>query len=78
MEVFDINGQIISPLAGKTLYVAGDSIAYGKSSAGGLGKRLAGSSSTSGISVGSSSGGNAATSTSNSLPTNNAVSKSIS
>ena len=33
MEVFDINGQIISPLAGKTLYVAGDSIAYGKSSA---------------------------------------------
>ena len=27
MEVFDINGQIISPLAGKTLYVAGDSIA---------------------------------------------------
>ena len=30
MEVFDINGQIISPLAGKTLYVAGDSIAYGK------------------------------------------------
>ena len=35
MEVFDINGQIISPLAGKTLYVAGDSIAYGKGSAGG-------------------------------------------
>ena len=33
MEVFDINGQIISPLAGKTLYVAGDSIAYGKGSA---------------------------------------------
>lgn len=38
MEVFDINGQIISPLAGKTLYVAGDSIAYGKGSAGGYGK----------------------------------------
>ena len=41
MEVFDINGQIISPLAGKTLYVAGDSIAYGKSSAGGYGKCIA-------------------------------------
>ena len=38
MEVFDINGQIISPLAGKTLYVAGDSIAYGKGSAGGKAK----------------------------------------
>lgn len=41
MEVYDINGQIISPLAGKTLYVAGDSIAYGKGSAGGYGKRIA-------------------------------------
>ena len=41
MEVFDINGQIISPLAGKTLYVAGDSIAYGKGSAGGYGKCIA-------------------------------------
>lgn len=41
MEVFDINGQIVSPLAGKTLYVAGDSIAYGKSSAGGYGKCIA-------------------------------------
>ena len=41
MEVFDISGQIISPLAGKTLYVAGDSIAYGKSSAGGYGKCIA-------------------------------------
>ncbi len=30
MEIYDINGQIIDPLAGKTLYVAGDSIAYGK------------------------------------------------
>ena len=41
MEVFDINGQIISPLAGKTLYVAGDTIAYGKGSAGGYGKYIA-------------------------------------
>ena len=41
MEVYDINGQIISPLAGKTLYVAGDSIAYGKGSAGGYGKCIA-------------------------------------
>ncbi len=41
MEVLDINGQIISPLAGKTLYVAGDSIAYGKGSAGGYGKCIA-------------------------------------
>lgn len=38
MEIYDINGQIIDPLAGKTLYVAGDSIAYGKGSAGGYGK----------------------------------------
>lgn len=41
MEVYDIGGQIISPLAGKTLYVAGDSIAYGKGSAGGYGKCIA-------------------------------------
>lgn len=41
MEGYDINGQIISPLAGKTLYVAGDSIAYGKGSAGGYGKCIA-------------------------------------
>lgn len=41
MEVYDINGQIISPLAGKALYVAGDSIAYGKGSAGGYGKCIA-------------------------------------
>lgn len=41
MEAYDINGQIISPLAGKTLYVAGDSIAYGKGSAGGYGKCIA-------------------------------------
>ena len=41
MEVYDISGQIISPLAGKTLYVAGDSIAYGKGSAGGYGKCIA-------------------------------------
>lgn len=41
MEVYDIGGQIISPLAEKTLYVAGDSIAYGKSSAGGYGKCIA-------------------------------------
>ena len=41
MEIYDINGQIIDPLAGKTLYVAGDSIAYGKGSAGGYGKCIA-------------------------------------
>ena len=41
MEIYDINGQIIDPLAGKTLYVAGDSIAYGKGSAGGYGKGIA-------------------------------------
>lgn len=41
MEAYDIGGQIISPLAEKTLYVAGDSIAYGKSSAGGYGKCIA-------------------------------------
>lgn len=41
MEVYDINGQIVSPLAGKKLYVAGDSIAYGKGSAGGYGKCIA-------------------------------------
>lgn len=41
MEVYDIGGQIVSPLAGKTLYVAGDSIAYGKGSAGGYGKCIA-------------------------------------
>ena len=41
MEVYDIKGQIISPLAGKALYVAGDSIAYGKGSAGGYGKCIA-------------------------------------
>ena len=41
MEGYDINGQIISPLAGKALYVAGDSIAYGKGSAGGYGKCIA-------------------------------------
>lgn len=41
MEAYDINGQLISPLAGKTLYVAGDSIAYGKGSAGGYGKCIA-------------------------------------
>ena len=41
MEAYDINGQIISPLAGKTLYVAGDSIAYGAGSAGGYGKCIA-------------------------------------
>ena len=40
-KCYDINGQIISPLAGKTLYVAGDSIAYGKGSAGGYGKCIA-------------------------------------
>ena len=39
MEIYDINGQIIDPLAGKTLYVAGDSIAYGKGSAGGSKKQ---------------------------------------
>ena len=37
MEIYDINGQIIDPLAGKTLYVAGDSIAYGKCNAGDTG-----------------------------------------
>ena len=41
MEIYDINGQIIDPLAGKTLYVAGDSIAYGASCAGGYGKCIA-------------------------------------
>lgn len=41
MEVYDIGGQIISPLAGKNLYIAGDSIAYGKGSAGGYGKCIA-------------------------------------
>ena len=41
MEAYDINGQLISPLAGKALYIAGDSIAYGKSSAGGYGKCIA-------------------------------------
>lgn len=41
MEAYDINGQLISPLAGKALYIAGDSIAYGKGSAGGYGKCIA-------------------------------------
>ena len=42
MEVFDINGQIISPLAGKKLDGAGDSIAYGQGHAGGFRKSISG------------------------------------
>ena len=41
MEGYSISGQIISPLAGKALYIAGDSIAYGASCAGGYGKCIA-------------------------------------
>lgn len=41
MEIYDINGQIIDPLAGKALYIAGDSIAYGASCVGGYGKCIA-------------------------------------
>ena len=41
MEVYDVYGRIVSPLLCKTLYVAGDSIAYGKGSAGGYGKCIA-------------------------------------
>lgn len=39
--VYDINGMPVSTLTGKTLYVAGDSIAYGTGSAGGFGKAVA-------------------------------------
>lgn len=39
--VYDINGMPVGTLTGKTLYVAGDSIAYGTGSAGGFGKAVA-------------------------------------
>lgn len=41
MAIYDSNGQITSVLTGKTVYIAGDSIAYGEGSVGGYGKRLA-------------------------------------
>ena len=41
MAAYDINGQTVTALAGKALYIAGDSIAYGEGSAGGYGKPVA-------------------------------------
>ena len=39
--IYDINGMPVSDLTGKTLYIAGDSIAYGEGCAGGYGKLVA-------------------------------------